>query len=719
MTSVPEVDSLTLAFAPHLPGPVAAICLIAAGLALVALAWATVSAGRFQPPRGGLWRLGGLALFGLALAQPSLIRERREPVKDVVAVVVDRSPSQSLGERTLRTDQALAGLRERAARFADLELRVVEVGGPGGGPQGGPQGGSAEGLGETRLFQAAERALADVPRRRVAGTVLITDGQVHDVPADMAVAARLGPVHALLTGTHDEADRRLTVVQAPSFGLLGKPVIVTVLIDDLPVAQAETVPLVLRRAGQSPLTFHVPRGRAFRLDLQLDHPGQNVFELEAAAAPRELTLANNRAVVVVNAVRDRLRVLLVSGEPHNGGRTWRNLLKSDPSVDLVHFTILRSIEKLDATPTRELSLIAFPIRELFETKLGEFDLIVFDRFRRRAILPTAYLNNIVRHVQRGGALLEVSGPDYHEPLSLFHSPLGELLPAEPLGPTFHHPFRPQVTAVGRRHPVTAGLAGPDPAHPVAWGRWLHQNDVGARRGVVAMTGLNERPLLILDRLGKGRVAQLTSDQVWLWSRGFEGGGPHAELLRRLAHWLLKEPELEENDLRVKVDGRRLLIERRSLEPETKPVTWTTPAGVTSSIMLAESGEGSAQALVTAAEPGVHRFSDGERTALAVVDAINPPEWADVRTTAERLAPLVAASGGAVVWLVDAAAQPGGGLDLRRVAPGRAAAGFGWLGLRANGDYVVSGQSETPLLPPWLATGLLLGMLFAGWRREGK
>ena len=141
--------------------------------------------------------------------------------------------------------------------------------------------------------------------------------------------------------------------------------------------------------------------------------------------------------------------------------------------------------------------------------------------------------------------------------------------------------------LGRRHPVTedlpgAGTAGRDPS----WGRWFRQVEARARHGTVVMTGDRGEPLLVLDRVGKGRVAQLLSDQMWLWARGFEGGGPQAELLRRLAYWLMKEPDLEENDLRATIDGDRLVVTRQSLEPDDRPVTVTAPDGTTSSLTLA-------------------------------------------------------------------------------------------------------------------------------------
>ena len=170
---------------------------------------------------------------------------------------------------------------------------------------------------------------------------------------------------------------------------------------------------------------------------------------------------------------------MVSGQPYPGLRVWRNLLKADPAVDLVHFTILRPPEKQDGTPIRELALIAFPSRELFEVKLKEFDLIIFDNYSRRGLLPLIYLENIARYVEEGGALLEAAGPQFAEPLSLYRTPLARVLPGRPTGETFERGFRPVVTEAGQRHPVTAGLAAasgePD------WGRWFRQLDVETER----------------------------------------------------------------------------------------------------------------------------------------------------------------------------------------------------------------------------------------------
>ncbi len=688
---------------------------------LFALAGVVGLVGLVRGARGAWLRLAVLAVLAGLLLDPRLVHEDRVPIPDVALIVADRSPSQTVGTRSADTDAAVTALRTRLKALPNLEVRVVEVGDPAAT--------------ETRLFAAIDQALTDVPPRRRAGVVLVTDGQVHDVPggagagagpADPTGATRgpaarigaLGPLHALITGVRDETDRRIEVVTAPSYGLVGRTVTVSVQVAEGTATgggRAGMAMLTVRRNGGPPVVQAVPIGRQIDIDLTLGHAGDNVLELAVAAADGELTDANNRTAVVVNGVRDRLRVLLVSGEPYPGERTWRNLLKADPSVDLVHFTILRPPEKQDGTPINELSLIAFPIRELFEIKLDDFDLIIFDRYRQRGVLPQLYFDNIVQYVAGGGALLVASGPSFTTPFSLARTALGRVLPATPTGRVIAAPFRPMPTAVGDRHPVTAGLPGAGPATP-SWGRWFRQIEVAADRGRTVLTGLGDRPLLILDRVGRGRVAQLASDQIWLWSRGYEGGGPHGELLRRLAHWLMKEPELEEDVLRARADGGRLVVERRSLEDDDRPVAVTDPTGTTATLTLIPGDPGRARGMIEAPRPGVYHLSDGRRSTLAVVGAGDIAEQADLRATAARLAPAVKAAGGSVQWLAD---RPADALEIARTAPEGPHGGPGWLGLRANGDYRVTGVATVPLVPVILALALALGTLIAAWVREGR
>ncbi len=688
--------NVQIALAPVLPWAVIAGLGAAAALVLLLGLW--------RRARGIGWRAVAAAGLMGAIANPSIVREERSYLDDVAVVVVDDSASQTIGDRTEQTAAALTEIETRIRALPHLELRVVRA---------GDDSIAAAGGGGTRLFEALARGLGAVPGRRVAGAVFISDGQVHDVPTTIRDLGFDAPVHLLLTGAENETDRRLTLTKAPTYGLVDNDVAMSVRIDDQPEGPvgAATARVTVLQDGQTRETLDLPIGADQEIMVHLEHPGPTLLELRVEPRPQELSLVNNAAVAVINGVRDRLRVLLVSGEPHAGERTWRNILKSDPAVDLVHFTILRPPEKQDGTPINELSLIAFPIRELFEVKLSEFDLIIFDRYRRRGVLPRAYFDNIARYVEDGGALLDAAGVSMGGPLGLYQSPLGDVLPGEPTGEVIEQGYRPAVTEVGLRHPVTADLPGGG-AQPT-WGRWFRLARAAVKTGQTLMSGANGEPLLILNRFGKGRVAQLLSDQIWLWSRGYEGGGPQAELLRRVAHWLMKEPELEEEDLRATVIDGRLEIARRSLGESPKTVEVTTPAGATMTVPMTEAGNGKASGATPAPEAGLYRVSDGAHRAFAASGDLNPIELADLRSTGDRLRPIVEATGGGIVRL------SGGVPDVRQVRPGRDPSGRGWIGLRANADYVVTGVSQAPLLPALVVLLVGLGATMLAWRREGR
>ncbi len=684
----------SIGFSPLLPWPwlagLAALSLLVWGLA----AW--------RRARGMWWRLVLPVILLGALANPRLVAEDHQSLPDVVLVVVDDSPSQDIGGRHAQTEDALAQLRARLARQPDLDVRVERVAG-GQGEDG------------TRLFTAMDRALADLPRRRLAGVVIITDGRVHDVPTDLGQSLD-APVHALITGRPGERDRRLVVTRSPGYALVGKTAEIRLRVDD--PGQHGDAAVEIQVDGQSYLNTVLPVNREVSVDVPIGHAGPTVVELTAEAGPDELSLGNNNAAVEISGVRDRLKVLLISGEPHAGERTWRNLLKADPAVDLVHFTILRPPEKDDRTPIRELALISFPVRELFEERLKDFDLVVFDRYRRRGVLSAGYYQNLVDYVRGGGALLVAMGPEYAGTNGisgeLFDTPLADVLPGQPNGQIRSIAFRPQVTEAGKRHPVTANLPDMGDTAGPRWGSWLRRIDVWQKRGTAVLATPDGAPLLLLDRVGDGRVAQLLSDTIWLWARGYEGGGPHDELLRRLAHWLMKEPELEEESLAAEIKGDRLEVVRHSLGDAAVAVTVTAPNGDKQQVSLVDQGDGRGTAQLQVAQPGLWTVTDGVHTAIAAVGSLASLEMAELSATTDILAPVANTTGGSARFLAQ-----GGMPDIRRVAPGHGAAGRDWIGLAVRGDHTVTGVHEVPLLPVWLLLPLLLGGLLAGWWREGR
>jgi hypothetical protein len=691
------MSQFNLSFSPLLPWPVLL------GLGVVALG--LIGLGFYARGSGSLLRALGLGLLLLAMTGPALVREDRNPLKEIVAVVVDQSGSQTIGERTAQTEKARAELEKRLKALGNVDVRVIES---------GRTDSEADG---TRLFAALNAGLADVPLERLGGVFMITDGVVDDVPADVSALGFKAPLHALITGHEGERDRRIELLEAPRFGIVGKEQTIELRVLDT-ADTSDPVVLKVRRDGNPVATIVATPGERLRVPVKIEHGGPNVVELEVEALPDELTAINNKAVLTIEGVRDKLKVLLVSGEPHAGERMWRNLLKSDANVDLVHFTILRPPEKQDGTPINELSLIAFPTADLFGRKIKEFDLIVFDRYSNQSVLPLIYFDNIVRYVREGGALMLAAGPDFARPEGLYYSPLGRIVPARPDGNLTEHAFRAAITENGAKHPVTRGLPGAD-QNPPAWSEWFRQVDAEVMHGTSILSGAAGKPLLVLSREGKGRVALLLTDQMWLWARGFEGGGPHLDLLRRLAHWLMKEPDLEEEALRANVRGHVIEIERQSLKADVPPVTVASPSGAEESVSLTPAEPGISRANVTAAELGLYRLSDGNLSVLANVGAENPREFQEVVSTSDRLKPLAEATGGTVRRIGNADNSEISLTRLVAIGESPIYGGAGYAAIKRIGASEVKGVGVMPLAIGFLGLAALLGSVSAAWLFEGR
>nr|WP_155141843.1 hypothetical protein [Roseibium sp. RKSG952] len=656
--------------------------------------------------RGWFLRSLAMLLVALALANPAIEREDREPLTSVVAVVADRSQSQKFGDRQDQTEAVLQSVTERIEALPGFELRVLEA--------------SNAGRGEgTTLFNDLANGLSDVPPDRVGGAILVTDGQVHDVPEDASSLGFNAPVHGLITGMPGEKDRRLVLKKAPRFGLVGSEQVISleVLDSGTDTAPGDRVKLRVKRDGVLVSERNAVIGDTIDIPVEIGHGGDNIFEFEAEELDGELTELNNRAVVTVDGIRENLRVLLVSGSPHAGERTWRNLLKSDASVDLVHFTILRPPEKQDGTPINQLSLIAFPTRELFSVKIDEFDLIIFDRYVRRGVLPMLYFDNIARYVEDGGAVLIAGGPDYADAGSLYRTPLAPILPAAPTGVVLEEPYHATVSDLGKRHPVTRGLPGAEQSPP-DWSRWFRVVETDVNGGETLMTGPEDLPLLVLNRDGDGRVAMLLSDHVWLWARGYEGGGPHVPLLRRLGHWLMQEPDLEEEALRATMRGPDLVVERQTLGETIDDVTVVSPSGEASELVMSEAEPGLWRGTLPVSETGLYSVTESDKSALVHAGPQNPLEFTDVLSSETLLTPVSAATGGSARRIADAS----GSLDVPRIVPLKNAAsysGAGWIGLKQTNASVLKGVDRYPLFIGLLGLAILLGAISMMWYREGR
>jgi hypothetical protein len=689
---------MTVSFAPLLSPWLIALIAVAAAL-LAAL-------GLYRRQRGMVLRTIALVMLVTALVNPVLMNEEREPLSTVVAIAADRSQSQDVGNRKAQTDQAIAQLQTALGRFKNIETRIIDAG----------RDGSSE-TPSTMLYSNLAAELEDVPPSRIGAVIAVTDGQVHDIPGDNKLPGIDAPAHALITGKEGEYDRRVEIVKAPRFGLINQEQELTLRVLDDGEPRPEPAEVTISINGEVSNRMQVKPGDNRIARFRLPRAGNNILEIAVAEVPGEVTPVNNRIVQNIDGIRENLRVLLVSGEPHAGERAWRNLLKSDTSVDLIHFTILRPPEKQDGTPINELSLIAFPTRELFVEKISDFDLIIFDRYQHRGVLPILYYDNIAQYVREGGALLLVSGPEHTGAESIAYTPLATVLPVMPTGQMLEKAFYPRLSDIGKRHPVTRGLNG-SASEPPQWGRWLRSVGVGTPSGNIVMEGADKVPLLILDRTEQGRVAMLLSDQGWLWARGFEGGGPHVDLYRRIAHWLMKEPALEEEALTARAVGRDIVVTRQTLGKEVPPATLRAPDGTTSEAVLTEGEPGLFNATIKTATTGLYEVSNGEFKTLVHVGAVDAPEFREMVSTTEKLSALAKDSRG----LVRRLDQGGETSEIPQILTVRGQVRVddpNRMAIRMTDETELKGVTTLPLFGGFLGLALLALAIGATWWREGR
>jgi hypothetical protein len=655
--------------------------------------------GLYHRARGTLLRAAVFLALIIVFLNPSAQHEKREALRDTALVAIDDSASMRLGDRAVRTAHATDAVMAKLRNIPNIDIVTLHV----------------SGTDETDLFTAISNKLPSLPHNRLAAIIAITDGQIHD----KLVRPFSVPFHVLMAGHKDDLDRRLVLKSVPAYGIVGKTVRATLRVEDQPKPQSSDAVIILHHDDGTTQTITAPIGKDIDLDVPVTHPGPNLFAATTEVVPNELTPVNNTVTATVSGIRDHLRVLLISGTPHSGGRAWRNLLKADAAIDLVHFTILRTPEKETFADSKDMALIVFPARELFETKLKNFDLVVFDRFSKRSLIPDEYLANIANYVQQGGGLLISNATDADQRENGFDaSPLASILPAEPTGDILTGSFIPALTESGQRHPVLSSLTSMQPRD--TWSPWYRQVNATARRGNIVMSGLHGVPLLVLDHVGTGRVAQFLSDQFWLWGRGYQQGGPQTELLRRVAHWLVQEPELDETALKAKAimqDGAwSLAITLRSLGNNPIKTIVTDPDNQSQSVMVNPSHEpGLLSTTVPVSKTGLYHVQQDERDVMVMVGPSSSAEFGDVIATDEKLLAIAKASGGSVTWLADNPDGP----TIKHTDADASQSGWGWIGLRRNGQYRVTGSETYPSYPVWAILAVLLAVMLWGWKREGS
>ena len=671
--------NLTLSFDPYIPWIV---------MAIFAAAFASLLVLSSMKKPKNLWpRLLAVSVLFLVLANPVILHSDKDQKPTTVLLVVDQSASQAIGEREKRANQIAENLKEAAKKLPFTNLQILEI----------PQ--SSEDRNETKIFSAIKNAFSNIPESQRAGVIVLSDGQIHDAPAPEHFEDSYGPVNLFISGDRDEYDRHIALEKIPSYAITGQETTLTLSIRESRSTGATSTLLSLTLADGKTKTLSAPLNESFDITLTTQNAGDNIFQLSIPTEENEITALNNKTAVNIQGVRDRMRVLLVSGKPNIGSRTWRDLLTSDPSIELIHFTILRDPKKIDTTPQNELSLIPFPFRELFEEKLYDFDLIILDQYEIKNILRDYFFANIARYVREGGALMEVSGPAYASSKSIAMTSLIDVLPATPTGQIIQDKTEIKLTKTGKHHPVTEFMKDMSVAP------WFRQIDVHVKNGIVLLENQNQKPLLILDRTGNGRVAQITSDQIWLWAKGFNGGGPYHDFLKRTIHWLMKEPSLDEEKLSLKNTGNQIHISKYN--PENKEhleITVQEPDGAEHTLSIPKGEDDRFSHLYPANAHGLYEFKVDGQSYFSFVGDMNAAEFSETIATKDKLKPIVKNTGGKTLWFSNA---PSG----ERL--------WNSINLRERKYYTRTNLRQQELIPDWLELILVVCIFGFAWHREGK
>ena len=550
-----------------------------------------------------IWRIFFMALILFILSNPVWRYEAGLQTRTTVYVVVDKTDSQMLAGRLDQVDEVFKHIKSKLDENPKIETKVITLDRENGGHG-------------TRIFTALQQAFLQEDVSKLGGSILITDGQVQDIPDRVEFWERFGPVHVMMTGDpYQEWDRRVEIISSAKYSVVGEELPVRFKVEEDPYSRDSALTVKVENNGSLVTTMQVMPGTEQYVRIPIEKPGDNVISLSVEVNEAELSLINNTASIKVEGIRDRLKVLLVSGQPHQGLRIWRNLLKSDPAVELVHFTILRSRSNIDITPQSELALIPFPTQELFEDKINEFDLIILDRYTRRSILASAYFDNIVNYVDTGGALLAVHGPEEVADQALAETSISKILPAvRQKNSVFNQSYKAKVSDFGVKHPVTEPLSLIEDR----WGNWDYylRMQPQAEGAKVLLRHENGDPLLLISEYGDGRVAQFTTDQMWYWARGYKGGGPYTDLIRRLSHWLMKEPTLEYKkfDVRPTNTGLEVVYDADRRGDEQLEVNVRTPQGFDATIKMEKSGIHPYKGFYEPEYAGVYGFSiEGEHS----------------------------------------------------------------------------------------------------------
>ncbi len=516
-----------------------------------------------------------LFIFTLIILQPSIKIEKGKVQKSILTFVIDNTDSQKLSSRHNLYKKIYENILkkvEKDKKFFDiLEIAVDNE-------KYARRFGSVEKIRDsknkptyiyhkndssTKMLDYILSEVNKFPVKKMSSIFFFTDGQIHENKDEWKKKQFDIPSYFIIPNSNLFNDTRLDLGSFPEYVEVGEEVELDVTASIFGKRKKDNLTLTIFGSSEETRSIKFEGNETKKVRLKVNKPGENFYIFNLSSKGGEVSLSNNQKIIKINASRKKLKVLLISGEPYLGTRVWRNFLKSDPAVQLIHMTVLRPPEKIDSTEMKELSLIPFPVRELFEKKIKNFNLVIFDNFKGKNILTPLYFQNLIKFVESGGAILEITGPSYNSRSSLFRTEIGRVLPGIPSGKSLRGEFKPILTKLGTKHPITRSLF----EDYQEYGKWYEMNQVtiDEEDTSILMTGIQNNPLLAIKNIDKGRIAQIYSHHIWLWKNISSEKGPYKKLIRNLAHWLMQEPKLEADRLEISNDDKFIYIDKKNFK----------------------------------------------------------------------------------------------------------------------------------------------------------
>ena len=565
---------------------------------------------------------------------------------------------------------------------------------------------------ETSLFKEVNKVINSLNIERLSGIIIITDGQIHDFHNYNKLLSKT-PIHYILVGNKKEKDRILKTTNVPKFAVLGKKYEISINIKDNTEKKNLKTDFYLNEQLVS--TKYLSQNKTYKILLPELSIGKNILEIKTEESNIEISKLNNYQTHEIVGIQDKLKVMLISGEPNMGLRNLRNILNSDPNIELLHFTILRPPTKRDLTPVKELSLIPFPTQELFAADISKFNLIIFDQYGLQGILPPKYLDNISKFVLSGGALLDIVGKKHLTKDSLINSPIKQILPTIPLENISNKMFKPELTKVGKLHPITNKLKNNYQEKP--WGEWTNYTRSQLTSGKVLLHHKSD-PLLAVDYVGKGRVVQILSSDSWVWQKSLDNKGPLIELIRNIIQWLLKNPKLEENFINLNTENNIIKIKLNSISSGDISAKIVTPSKEAIKLKLKDTGNGIFEGEFTSLERGKFQIIWKDKTKYFIIDDMNNKEVKEITSTDYKIKSFVEKNNTFtknfnIVWKNQST------LKVLKIYNNKILGGKNWIGIVEKKVPKIYENSKQKLFNWYTIFMFLVFLVFLSWYKEGR